>query len=198
MKCTAHNRRGEPCQKFAVPGSVVCTVHGGLAPNTVAKAEVRMTLAQLLKEDPRPVGVAMLDALSTIDAIFREAKVRVGDETNAEDLGRLLEAAERVMKLGKTFVDTGLVAKLTEQASRDMELEGKIMVEVVSNVVDSLVNLLPISLNDRAAWRTYALGTAMAALVNKPEHAPPPPPPLRMIDAVVVDERSSEIDYSVG
>jgi hypothetical protein len=66
---------GSAVPELATPGTTVCSRHLSGAPNTAKNGEVRMTLAQLLKENPRPIGVAMMDAVATADAIFRDAKL---------------------------------------------------------------------------------------------------------------------------
>lgn len=40
--CTAHNRQGNPCGAFAVPGATVCRHHGGNAPQVRRKAAMRL------------------------------------------------------------------------------------------------------------------------------------------------------------
>lgn len=42
VRCTAHNRHGEPCKKFAVNGATVCNKHGGSAPQVRRAAENRL------------------------------------------------------------------------------------------------------------------------------------------------------------
>lgn len=46
-QCTAHNRRGERCQKEGMLGLTVCAMHGGKTPNAQAAArEKLMALAE--------------------------------------------------------------------------------------------------------------------------------------------------------
>jgi hypothetical protein len=145
-------------------------MHLGLAPNNVRKAEVRMTLGQILRQDPRPLHVAMKDAFATADAAHVDAKsyVSVDGETNAQDLARLLEASERVMKLGKTIVDAGVLTKMVElsQQSRD---------EYLRQLIDAMVqaaDALGLPLTDR----NHLLLTISAILT----HEPLPPRPVEM------------------
>lgn len=41
-RCTATNRRGEPCKRFPMTGATVCAMHGGKAPQTLRKARQRI------------------------------------------------------------------------------------------------------------------------------------------------------------
>ena len=43
VKCAAHSSRtGEPCQKWPIAGSNVCSTHGGSAPQVKRRAEERL------------------------------------------------------------------------------------------------------------------------------------------------------------
>ena len=44
-RCTAHRQDGKPCRRYAARGANVCRVHGGAAPQVVAKARERLALA---------------------------------------------------------------------------------------------------------------------------------------------------------
>ena len=45
-RCTAHRQRdGKLCGRYAAKGATVCRVHGGGAPQVVAKARERLALA---------------------------------------------------------------------------------------------------------------------------------------------------------
>lgn len=46
VRCTATNRHGEQCRKWAMKGSVVCNKHGGAAPQVRRKAQERIMMAQ--------------------------------------------------------------------------------------------------------------------------------------------------------
>ena len=41
-KCRATNRQGNPCGRYAIPGGMVCTTHGGKAPQVRDKARIRL------------------------------------------------------------------------------------------------------------------------------------------------------------
>lgn len=44
-RCTAHRQDGKPCRRYAISGGHVCRVHGGGAPQVIAKARERLALA---------------------------------------------------------------------------------------------------------------------------------------------------------
>lgn len=43
--CTAHKHNGDPCRRYAAKGTNVCRLHGGAAPQVMAKAKRRMSEA---------------------------------------------------------------------------------------------------------------------------------------------------------
>lgn len=44
-RCQAYRHDGNPCRRYAIRGGFVCRVHGGSAPQVVAKARERLALA---------------------------------------------------------------------------------------------------------------------------------------------------------
>jgi hypothetical protein len=100
---------------------------------------------------------------------------------DARDLCRLIEAAERVIKLGKTLVDAGVMVKLIEQHERDVEEEGR-RVKAVVTLVDALLDRMPIPPLDQSAWRALMISTAFADLYDAPVEIREPPPLGRAIE----------------
>lgn len=49
-RCKAHNRQGQPCGQYAVPGATVCHYHGGSVPAVKRAAERRLALAAAEQE----------------------------------------------------------------------------------------------------------------------------------------------------
>ena len=47
MKCSAHNRFGNPCQRNVSPGFTVCSIHGAAAPEAIIKAQNAMAVARM-------------------------------------------------------------------------------------------------------------------------------------------------------
>jgi hypothetical protein len=64
-KCTATNRAGQPCGKYSMRGGTVCRAHGGAAPQTQAKAQAMVELAELRLRNLAPRAVAELESLVT-------------------------------------------------------------------------------------------------------------------------------------
>ncbi len=123
VKCTATVRRtGKPCGRWAAVGAVVCSSHGGAAPQVQRAAETRLTLAQLMASgrDPR---AALLDALGTADGFFRLGKLRLlaGEKLSAEETTEHLAHLQRLAQLAKTAIDARLVDSLTEDRGRHFE-----------------------------------------------------------------------------
>ena len=63
--CTAHNRAGAPCGKFAMRGQAVYRNHGGASPQAIAKAERMIELAELRLRNLAPRAVSELENLVT-------------------------------------------------------------------------------------------------------------------------------------
>ena len=64
-KCTAHNRSGAPCGRFAMRGQTVCRAHGGASPQAKAKAAEMLELAELRLRNLAPRAVSELESLVT-------------------------------------------------------------------------------------------------------------------------------------
>ena len=90
--CSAHNRAGQPCNKFAMRGQNICRNHGGASPQALAKAAKAVELAELRLRNLAPRAVAELESLAT--SASSEA-VRLGAANSLVDraVGR---AAERI------------------------------------------------------------------------------------------------------
>src|SRR5689334_6152060 len=90
----------EPCRKYAIPGSSVCAMHGGSTRAARQKADLRMSLAQILRDDPRPPWQVLLEALHTSDAIMQDLlQVARDQDLTPEQMDRLVQAAERAAKM---------------------------------------------------------------------------------------------------
>lgn len=129
-QCTATNRQGSQCGKSAIPGGEVCRLHGGAAPQTMAKARLRLAeqeaakvLADLGAEDldrhPLEVLTAVLAEQLRL-AEYLRAKVELEEPTGAEwalierTWDRLTKGAEALIKFDLT--DRALVLREQQAA----------------------------------------------------------------------------------
>ena len=94
-KCTATNRAGAPCGKFAMRGQAVCLAHGGASPQAKAKAAEMVELAELRLRNLAPRAVSELESL--VIHASSEA-VRLGAENSLVDraVGRATEKIQVV------------------------------------------------------------------------------------------------------
>ncbi|HXG86739.1 MAG TPA: HGGxSTG domain-containing protein [Vicinamibacterales bacterium] len=58
-QCTATNRAGQPCRRKPIRGGTVCIMHGGLAPQTLAAAKLKLMAGRDLAID------ALINALGS-------------------------------------------------------------------------------------------------------------------------------------
>jgi hypothetical protein len=170
IRCTAHSRiTGEPCGNFAKPGTVVCRLHGAGARQVRNAAGARVTLATLLKNDPRPVWEVVLDAVSTADALMTDLKLGItatADNPDAEPLdpGQLSRLSDAV-KLAHSLASSAITVRAYELKSRVAELDGEVMANVIWGVMSALLRSLPgldqDDLADVELWARRSLRTAL-------------------------------------
>jgi hypothetical protein len=99
--CTAHKTNGDPCQRYATRGSNVCRLHGGAAPQTVAKARERLALAA--------------------DRMARELLgIAEGAESEAVKLAAVKDALDRAGLSAKTAVEVDVSVKPYEEVFNDI------------------------------------------------------------------------------
>jgi len=112
-------RGGERCRMRAVPGTTVCRQHGGESPQALARAQVRLTLAELASTDPRPMAEVLRDAVALADVAQRDcwSALRAGELTPAV-ADRLLETARYSAALVKVAVGSGLPCTTTTTGCR--------------------------------------------------------------------------------
>lgn len=58
---------GQRCRNFAVPGTLVCRLHGGLSPQALARGQVRLSLSEIAHANPRPLAEVLRDAVALAD-----------------------------------------------------------------------------------------------------------------------------------
>lgn len=138
MRCAAIAKStGEQCTQWVVVGSSVCRVHGASTTAARAKADLRMSLAQLLGQDPRPPWQVLLDALATTDAIMQDSIAVVrqqGASLTPDQLERLVDAVERAAKLSKITID----ANVGERRTRLLESQTQLMTGAIQAGLDAV------------------------------------------------------------
>jgi hypothetical protein len=184
VRCTAHSKRtGEPCGNFAT----VCRLHGSSARHVRNAASARVTLATLLKSDPRPVWDVVLDAVATADALMTDLKLGItagADDPHAEPLDPAqLSRLSDAVKLAHSLASSAITVRAYELKSQVAELDGERLADAVLAAVMVLLDALGIAdPGDRAevdAWLRRALGAALRG-------QPVPDPPLAALRGVHV------------
>jgi hypothetical protein len=93
-KCRATNRAGNPCGRYAIPGGMVCSTHGGKAPQVRDKARIRLIgmiepALQVLSDVMADEKAAHADKLRAANSVLDRAgyaRVAVLDIDAARDL----------------------------------------------------------------------------------------------------------------
>lgn len=195
VKCAAHGRKTKkPCGKYAVPGAVVCELHGGKAPHVREKALTRLHLAELMRSDARPVWEVVLDHVHSLDAVAREARLalREGEPVEADQLDRIVESAKAALTAAKLAIDTRSYEMLAQQHDRQLELDGQLVADVLATVLDALVDglRLPVThVNPLRDWVFEAAGAALSNLDTGDAVATVvvPPPPVHDLTIATVE-----------
>ena len=90
-KCTAHSTRTkELCNRWAMRGQTVCMMHGGKAPQALAKAQAAVELAELRLRNLAPRAVAELEALVT-GADSEQVRLQAANSLVDRSVGRATE-----------------------------------------------------------------------------------------------------------
>lgn len=85
-KCGARTRQGTPCQQSPLAGSTRCRMHGGSAPQVLAKAKERLLLAaddavsvliRIMFDPKSPVGERRQAAVALMDRAGLNAKAEL-------------------------------------------------------------------------------------------------------------------------
>jgi hypothetical protein len=156
-----------------------------------------MTLAQLMKGDKRPVGEVLLDAVHVNDVLMNQLKAEVeGGDVSLDTVTRLIEASARAGKLAKVTIDAGVAVKLVEQRERNLELEGRLVTEIMTDVLSHVVNGLGLNAVRAKDVRDWALAT-MVARLGGPDVELPSAPYWLGIDAIVEAEVVEVVEANV-
>jgi hypothetical protein len=107
-KCSATAKStGKPCEQWSVVGGVTCWHHGANG-KVRANADMRITLAQLLDQDPRSPWQVVLDATHTLDCLARDAKINIleGDTVSVDQLDRLINLSQTAHHLASVAINS--------------------------------------------------------------------------------------------
>jgi hypothetical protein len=178
-----------------------------MAKQRVGKADMLVIKSQLPGGESQPLAVSLQEGVDfyTLAIVDLVAEITVSGDwaPTREQQERLLDLGNGRSKLIKEMISAGVDVAITKQMQRDYELEGKIMVDTMTNVLDVVLRLaLPDDPRRVAELDVWARTSMIARLHGVPEPTPPPtPPPLpaaiessETVDAVVVDD--AEINYS--
>lgn len=152
-RCSAHNRRGQPCGRAALAGGTVCRYHGGRAPQVRQAAHVRLVESRarqvLSREGVEPVA----DPISALQQLAGEvvalkdllaAKVselqswRYESRLGAEQLRSELLLLERAQdRAGRMLTDLAKLG-LDERAVRVTEQQAAVIAQVLQRVLERL------------------------------------------------------------
>jgi len=180
-QCTAHSKRsGKRCRSNAIVGGNVCHLHGGATRQAKAKAAVRATLQQLLREMPaRPWHEVYSEALHVNDVMMRHYrnKVENGETLDPAELDQLQQASGRAAMLAKGVHDIGTV----DASLRQQQVATSVIVAVLGRTIDDMVNALALPAASEGDLRQWIHERVHAELLAYGEERPPrsalPAPP---------------------
>ena len=90
-KCSARSKRsGRPCERWSMAGQTTCMMHGGKAPQALAKAQAAVELAEMRIRGLAPRAVAELEALVT-GADSEQVRLQAANSLVDRSVGRATE-----------------------------------------------------------------------------------------------------------
>lgn len=109
-RCTARNRRGDRCGRAPVPGALVCSMHGGAAPQVAAVARTRVVeagAARQLRAEGYETSVNPVEELLRLGAevvAFKDLlRARVAELADPEWVASSRLAVEDVSALVRAY-----------------------------------------------------------------------------------------------
>jgi hypothetical protein len=181
---------------------VTCRLHGGAAPQVVRAGDARVTLAQLLRGDPRSPWEVVLAATGIADAVMRETKTRMleGEIITPEQVDRLMEITERAHKLASAAIQTKAADHVAQARVELLQSQTSLMIDAITTGLDGVLDhLVSLGAIDQAyAWqlRQWALGAVSAKAeaagragdVELPALPPVPSEAVRVVDVDLGDD----------
>lgn len=128
-RCKAHNRQGNPCGQYAVPGATVCHYHGGSVPavkraaaRRLAQAEAaELVAAQVTARGPLTLPEVYAELLTTAAQVVTWRDVLGARVAELEQFhGQDHNGDERVR------ADVALFERAMDRAGRVLELIGRL------------------------------------------------------------------------
>jgi hypothetical protein len=170
------------CQKWAVPGTQVCAMHGAAAAQVRAKAEMTNMIAQVAATipptDERPPSPDEV-LLATVELCRR---ILAGVQAEG---GPVFEMAERTARVAGLAISSGAADRLAATYKGNVELDAALAFEALNSALDAALAVLDSPGIDpvlRIELQTLAWDRAHAALAGQPL----PPLPEHIPDAEVV------------
>lgn len=168
-KCRGTNRAGEPCKLPPMKGGVVCASHGGKAPQTRRKAELRLVEEKALK------AVSAMGSWSPVtDPLSALADV-AGEVTAVKDFLRglvdgIVERQNRAEAagpggaalVGSSLGDTSL-RTLDDKSAEQMRAEFTAYMAMLKMCVDTLGSIAKLNIDERMA----RIDEARAAMIGE-------------------------------
>ena len=174
----------------------------------------RLTLAEIMRADPRPLKDAVLDHVHTLDAIAQDARLATIEEGGftATNVQKAVDTATAALRADKLAMDIGVTKLVLEKAQRDADVSGQWIASVLVAIKDKLVDFLAPLPDPRTSPQPYAraiefretfgrwmLEAAHAALSGR--EIPDPPAPslvVALLDGaqpVVVQDRPAATSH---
>lgn len=154
-KCTARNRHGGPCGRYAITGGTVCPSHGGNAPQVRARAAHRL---EQRAAEAAVVTLGLPRDITPTEALLEEVRWTAG---HVEWLrARVAELEQDDLSWGTTKVKTG-----GDDAGTTQEAKPSVWYELYARERDRLVKVCEATIRAGVEERRVRLAESQGALV---------------------------------
>ena len=135
MRCSAHNRQGAQCGRWAIRGGSVCASHGGRAPQTIVAAQRRVLVSE---------------AQATLAAQYGND----GFPEMVDPVGELLRHASEVVAikdlLGAKVAELDSVAHTNKEGTQQLQAAVSGYIGLLRDAGDLLIKLNRLNLGDHS------------------------------------------------
>jgi hypothetical protein len=181
-KTSRRHPAGEPCWSWAVVGTTRCRMHGGVSGQVIMKANVELTIRELIDRDPRPIRAVLTDAVHLADACMKDQ-----ERAAVPDVSRLLESTRYVVAVATAALSHGL--RLDHEPRPGLvsaDAAYRAVVEQTMAMVGDLVGvLLPLRSHPDVVYRDALLAWCRDRMAAVMRGEPSPPMPEAPVEAVV-------------